>query len=81
MHRMIKLDAGDRVCALTGARDVFRRSGVVSELLPGLARVELDDGGEELIGEHARGVVVEHVTGARTTQYEGSGWYVLRAAA
>lgn len=77
----MQASVGDRVVALASAGDVFRREGVVAEQLAGgLARVELDDGGEELIGSLA-GRVVELGSGARVCEsFARAGWYVVVGA-
>lgn len=79
MHRV---QIGDRVCALASACDVFRRAGVVTCLLTGgLAHVELDAGGEELISTLATGLVIEESTGARRcVRFARAGWYVIQNA-
>jgi hypothetical protein len=73
----MRVAAGDRVCALTSERDVFRRSGVVvRERGDGTALVSLDAGGVELIPVDVVGQVVEDERGSRRVErFRCAGWY------
>lgn len=75
----MQVSVGDRVVALASERDVFRRGGVVAGVVGELAVVELDAGGEEVIGTEAlAGRVVEESTGARRCErFTRAGWYLL----